>query len=124
MTTEILTLPLPNGILSPNARPNRFAKSAATKTARSTARREAYLLIKEWDYPAGFVVISLRYVAHWKTKRGKKDDINLLASCKAYEDGVQDAIRQDDSTWQLDRPIHRYDPDNPRLEIQINIQPL
>lgn len=122
MVTQVLTLPLPKKVLSPNARPNRFAKSAAVKTHRDTARRKAYLMMRDWDFPAGFVVVSLQYHAYWKG-RGK-DDVNLLASCKAYEDGVQDALRQDDSTWSLEKPVHHKDPDNPRLEIHINIQPL
>ena len=124
MTVEILKLPLPNGALSPNARPNRFMKAAATKNARTTARREVYRLYKEWDFPSGFVIISLKYVAYWKTKGKKKDDVNLLASCKAYEDGIQDAVSQDDSTWSLEQPEHRFDPDNPRLEVHINIEEL
>lgn len=124
MVTKILTLPLPSRVLSPNARPNRFAKTAAVRIARTTARREAYLLRKELDFPFGFVVVALQFHAYWKTTRGKNDDINLLASCKAYEDGIQDAMRQDDSTWSIEQPVHGHDPDNPRLEIHIRIQPL
>jgi hypothetical protein len=77
-----------------------------------------------WDFPAGFVVLTIQFVAYWKTKRFKKDDMNLTGSCKAYEDGLQDAIRQDDSTWQHEKPRHLYDKDNPRLEIHINIEVL
>ena len=80
--------------------------------------------MREWDYPAGFVVLSLRYVAHWKSKRVKKDDVNLLASCKAYEDGIQDAVKQDDSTWSLEKPEHHVGSEEPRLVIEINIQEL
>lgn len=122
MTTEFITLPLPEKVLSPNARPNRFAKTAATKTARDTARREAYRSKNEWDFPMGFFIVSIQYVAYWKTKRGKWDNVNLTAACKAYEDGIQDAVRQDDSTWEHEKPQHRFDADNPRLEIHINIE--
>ena len=124
MTTKVLTLPLPSKVLSPNARPNRFAKSAAVKTARTSARREAYLMMREWDFPAGFVVVSIQYRAFWKTKGRRRDDVNLIASCKAYEDGLQDAVKQDDRTWSIEKPEHKYDPDRPRLEILINIQEL
>lgn len=119
---EILSLPLPAKALSPNARPNRFAKTGATRTHRNHARRETYRLKGGWDFPAGYVVLSLTYHAYWKG-RGK-DDVNLLASCKAYEDGIQDALGQDDSTWSLNRPVHHKDPENPRLEIHIEIAPL
>lgn len=124
MTTEILRLPLPHKCLSPNARPNRFAKTREVRIARTTASREAYLLYKEWDFPAGFVITSIKYVAYWKTKGTRKDDTNLIGSCKAYEDGLQDAVRQDDRTWEIKRPEHLYDPEDPRLEIHIEIQPL
>lgn len=121
---EILTLPLPAKALSPNARPNRFAKTAATRTHRNHSRRETYRLKNEWDFPAGFVVLSLTYHAYWKGKGRRRDDVNLIASCKAYEDGIQDAIGQDDSTWSINRPVHHHDPDDPRLEIYIEIAPL
>jgi crossover junction endodeoxyribonuclease RusA len=124
MITETLTLPLPSKILSPNARPNRFAKTRAVREARQLARREAYRLKNEWDFPLGFVVLSLRYVAYWKTSRGKWDDTNLTSSCKAYEDGIQDALLQDDRTWNHDQPSHNFDETNPRLEIQITIEAL
>ncbi len=114
---------MPNRCLSPNARPNRFAKASSTKSHRTKARREAYLLKQELDFPDGFVIISIKYIPYWKTK-SRKDDTNLIASCKAYEDGLQDAFGQDDSTWEIEKPMHRYDRENSRLEIHINIQPL
>ncbi len=120
---KIITLELPHKSLSPNARPNRFAKSNLTKQARTTASRETYKCMNTWGLPSGtYYVVSLRFIAYWKTTRGKRDDVNLLASCKAYEDGVQDAIGQDDSTWSLEKPVHGFDPDNPRLEIEIEIE--
>ena len=121
---EIITLPLPSKVLNPNARPNRFAKTAATKAARTLARRETYLRYRDWDFPAGFIITHLKYVAYWKHKGRKRDDVNLQGSCKAYEDGVQDAVNQDDSSWSLLKPEHHFDPDNPRLEIHIHIQEL
>lgn len=72
----------------------------------------------------GFFITSLRYVAYWPEKRRQWDDVNLMAACKAYEDGVQDAVGQDDSTWSLEKPSHHIDSDNPRLEIHISIKEL
>ncbi len=78
--------------------------------------------MNSWGLPPGsYYVESLRYVAYWKTARHKRDDTNLIGSCKHYEDGIQDAIGQDDSTWSVQQPEHYVSPDNPRLEIQINI---
>lgn len=120
---KIITLPLPHKSLSPNARPNRFAKSNITRQARTLARRETYKSVNTWGLPSGsYYIVSLKYKAYWKTTRGKWDDVNLLSSCKAYEDGVQDATEQNDSSWSLDKPEHRFDPENPRLEIEITIE--
>ena len=110
--------------MSPNARPNRFAKSKATAAARTLSRREVYKAKNTWDFPRGFVVTSIKYVMYWKTTRGKQDDTNLIASCKAYEDGLQDAVNQDDSTWEMEKPVHYVDENNSRLEIHINIEQL
>lgn len=118
---KTITLPLPNKILSPNARPNRYAKAEVTRQARESAKRETYMAKESWGLPYGtYFVVSLKYIPYWKTKT-KKDDVNLMASCKAYEDGIQDALDQDDSDWQLEKVEHRFDKSNPRLEIIIKI---
>lgn len=122
MDKVTLTLPLPSRALNPNARPNRYAKAGAVKVHRNNARRVAYLAMREWDYPAGFVVFQLDTVAYWKRDSVRRDDVNLLASCKPYEDGIQDALKQDDRTWSLGKPEHHIDPEDPRLEIIIHIQ--
>ena len=100
---KTITMPLPAKILSPNARPNRHAKTAAIREARSHARRECYKSMKTWGLPFGtYFITSLEVIAYWKTSRHKWDNINLLASCKHYEDGIQDAVGQDDSTWEME----------------------
>ena len=79
--------------------------------------------MESWGLPLGtYFVTSLEVVAYWKTARHKRDNINLLASCKAYEDGIQDALGQDDSTWELEKPQHFTSPDNPRLIIKLHIE--
>lgn len=122
---KTITLPLPNKILSPNARPNRYAKSACTKSHRTNSKRETYKAMQSWGLPMGtFYVTHLSLVAYWPSKKHQWDDINLLASCKAYEDGIVDAVQIDDSNWRMGMPEHHVDTDNPRLEIQIHIESL
>ena len=122
---KVITLPIPDRVLSPNARVNRFKKTSATRTHRTLSERETYKSMKDWGLPLGtYFVTSIELVAYWKTSRHKRDDVNLMASCKAYEDGVQDALGQDDSTWSMERPQHYISPKNPRLEIHIHIETL
>lgn len=79
--------------------------------------------MKTWGLPLGtYFVTSLGVVAYWKSSRHKWDNINLLAACKHYEDGIQDAVGQDDSTWEMEKPQHFISPDNPRLELQIHLE--
>ena len=37
--------------------------------------------------------------------RRKRDDDNIIASCKSYRDGVADALGVDDSTMRLERIV-------------------
>jgi len=122
MVTKTITLPIPSNKLSPNKSPNKFEKARLVREARTHARRETYDAINSWGLPPGmFIVESLQYVAYWKTRNHKRDDTNLIGSCKHYEDGIQDAVGQDDSTWSVLKPEHYVSKHNPRLVIKINI---
>lgn len=120
---KVIKLDIPHRGLNPNSNTNRFAKSNLTRTHRTNSKRETYKSLKEWGLPLGtFVVLSLKYVVYWKSWNYKRDDTNLIGSCKAYEDGIQDAVMQDDSTWKMEEPEHYVSPKNPRIEIQIKIE--
>jgi DNA-binding FadR family transcriptional regulator len=49
--------------------------------------------------------------------RSAPDKDNAAAMCKAYLDGIADAVQQDDSDWEFDGVRFDIDRDNPRLEI-------
>ena len=91
-----VTLPWPNAVLSPNARPHWAAKATAAKTARKTA----WALTTEaagriYKAPA----ISYLTVTFYPPSNRKRDMDNLIASCKSTFDGMADAMGVDDSTF-------------------------
>jgi crossover junction endodeoxyribonuclease RusA len=68
--------------------------------------------------PPAFTSYSLTF--HYKENRNRDDD-NAAASCKAYRDGIADALRIDDSTLRLAKdPTLLIDRQLPRLEITMN----
>lgn len=53
--------------------------------------------------------------------RRNRDDDNAAASCKAYRDGIADALRIDDNTLTMaTTPAMLIDPAKPRLEIALH----
>jgi len=119
--TLLLTLPLPHRYLRPNsAPPNWRIKFGLTKQARERAKRETFKLIKDIDCPA-WVLKGYHVRAYFKTKRWW-DVSNLLASMKAVEDGVSDAIGQNDKTFEAPTVERFTDTQNPRLELLLDIE--
>jgi hypothetical protein len=111
-----ITLPLPHQKLSPNARVHWARKSVITRRHRAlawAATREALGcgLPRFRGYSLAFYYVDAR----------RRDDDNAEASCKAYRDGIAQALGIDDhelpkvvlSTFTIDR-------ENPRLEITLH----
>lgn len=101
-------MPWPDKLLSPNARAHWAVKARAVKSARSLGwglLLEA-LNGREPKFADGPVGLNWRF--HPKT-RNTPDDDNALASCKAYRDGMADALGVDDSrfvsTYQMGSPV-------------------
>ncbi len=91
----VIVLPWPPKELSPNARVHWAKKSKAAKQYRA----ECFLLTKKAGIAApqsGEILFALEFVP---PDRRKRDDDNLLASCKALRDGVADALGIDDSRF-------------------------
>jgi|GEM_PF-292933 len=91
----VIVLPWPPKELSPNARVHWAKKSKAAKKYRT----ECFLLAKKAGIAApqsGEITFALEFVA---PDRRKRDDDNLLASCKAMRDGVADALGIDDNRF-------------------------
>ena len=89
-------LPWPSAALSPNARSHWSVKSRAVKAARTQAYWLAHMGMT--DLPDGPVPV--RVVFHPPDKRGRDLD-NMLASCKAYLDGISDAYGVNDARFVL-----------------------
>ena len=67
--------------------------------------------------PPAFTSYSLAF--HFPQERTRDDD-NAAASCKAYRDGIADALRIDDSTLRFQSLTASIDLLKPRLEILLN----
>lgn len=65
-------------------------------------------------------IASYSLAFHHATHRNRDDD-NAAASCKAYRDGIADALRTDDHNLTMaSTPTMLVDPKNPRLEINLH----
>jgi crossover junction endodeoxyribonuclease RusA len=97
-----IELPWPSALLSPNARVHWGAKSRATKAARADgycATRAAKIGI-----PAGDVPIMVQLTFNPPDQR-RRDQDGMLSSCKAYLDGIADALGVNDNAFRLAAPI-------------------
>lgn len=102
MTTPItitVSLPWPSKHLSPNGRPKLRDKMSAKKEARE----KAFALSLEAVGRTRIASVSRMHVLWCQPDRRPRDDDNLIASFKAYRDGIALALKVDDATF---RPVH------------------
>lgn len=95
-------LPWPAKKLHPNARPHRMEKARLTKKARADARSVA----SDAKLPrieAGDINVTCIFSP--PLPKRNRDLDNLVAACKAYFDGIADAIGIDDSHFQHQAPV-------------------
>lgn len=87
-------LPWPSKALSPNARGHWSKRNDANAKARS----DAYYTAKDAasELLSGPLLVSVQF---FPPDRRKRDQDNAFASCKAYFDGIAQAIGVDDSEW-------------------------
>ena len=93
----IVILPWPSAVLSPNSRAHWRKKSPITKCHKS----EAFYLAKAAMQPGQVFTGPMVKVTFCPPDNRRRDTDNMLASCKAYLDGVALAIGCDDSGWTL-----------------------
>lgn len=100
------TLPWPHKDLSPNGRPHHFAKARQVKAARALAHKEALAAkIRRGDARRRVEVTFCP-----KTKGPVPDQDNCIASFKAYQDGLADAMGCDDRELIVSHAIgHRFE---------------
>ena len=91
-----ITLPPPPKALRPNYRLVWQAKLKPKKEARDLAEKETKeVLLSAGGIPQGYVPTG--YAVRWYYRLGVAPDVdNVLASCKAYIDGVCDALGVND----------------------------
>lgn len=97
--TIAIVLPWPHKSLSPNARVHHMAKAREVKKHRQWAR---------WATPARLQVEADRLavtVTFNPPSNRRRDSDNLIASCKAYLDGIADSLGIDDSRFDLRAPV-------------------
>ncbi len=114
-----IVLPLPNKLLSPNARPHWRAKSAQVAKHREWARLATMVLINADPPETIWTTATARATFYFKDKR-RRDKSNLASSLKSYEDGITDAgLWVDDCgvTWLP--VVIAIDKTDPRLEIEV-----
>lgn len=116
-----LVLPWPSRILHPNWRGHWATKARATKDARHTA--DVLALDAGWqrlNLPEGRLHLWLDFYAPDKRRR---DDDGLLASCKAYRDGIADAIGIDDRRFVSHPYLHDEVVKGGEVRVRITSEP-
>lgn len=96
MIGEII-LPWPSRKLHPNSRHHWSGKAAATRKARKDAY---YATLEKGLSKLDLEALKATVVFHPPDNR-RRDADGVLSSCKAYLDGISDAIGVDDSQWSL-----------------------
>lgn len=112
----MITLPIPVNSLCPNGRAHWRTKASATKAHRALAKARTLEALGGQPAPK-YTGYSLAF--YFKNVRGRDDD-NATASCKAYRDGIADALGIDDNQLRLlGEPIMEIDRLHPRVEVTL-----
>jgi hypothetical protein len=123
----VLFLPLPDQAISPNARRGE-SKWAAMRKARLVKlhRERARLAVTSLMALHGLdslEAVGYSLAFYFKTAAYRDDD-NADAACKAYRDGIADALRMDDRNLRkIALSTHAKDKDCPRVEISLFAKP-
>jgi len=113
-----IELPWPDSGLSPNARGHWSKKAKAVKAARGLAGWTA-VQIQQLEQLKGADRLDV-VITYTPPNRKARDTDNMVASSKAYFDGIVDVIGVDDSKWDI--TIRREPPREPgevRLEFEV-----
>ena len=113
-----ISLSLPHADISPNSRKHWRAKAVKTKEHRARAK----LVTQAGILDSVLMELPSTYsLAFFLPDKRKRDDDNLAASCKAYRDGIADALGIDDHNLRMDSaPTMQLDREDPRVEITLN----
>lgn len=105
ITSITIELPWPPKELSPNARPTWREKAFAVRTARAGAFLDAFSECNR----TGFAIphtgerIPVRWTFHPPDDGRERDEDNIVASMKAYQDGLAQALGVNDKRFKNER---------------------
>lgn len=117
-----ISLPIPHRRISPNGRGHWKTKSKHTKLARQRAKLRTLEALGQHFHARGlpvpvFAGYSLR---HYFPTAAERDDDNADGACKAYRDGIADALGVDDRGLKKLRLSEMgKDANEPRVEITL-----
>lgn len=122
-----ITLPIPDRAVSPNARRGQsrraaIAKAGVVKRHRLRAKLAALKVIGDAFHVRGLPVPAFAgySLAHFFKTAALRDDDNADAACKAYRDGIAEALGMDDrGLRKLKLSTIAKDAANPRVEITL-----
>lgn len=97
----VIELSWPDRILHPNSRPHWAAKAKATKAARVAA---FYAVRSQHRATVDWKAAKLD-VTFFPPNAARRDKDGLIASLKAAQDGISDALGLDDSTFDAEYRI-------------------
>lgn len=93
---SVILLPWPDRVVHPNSRSHWRRRAGATKRMR----KDAWLVAKEAKLSVGDGPVHVALTFHAPDKR-RRDLDGCIASCKAYLDGIADALGVDDNRFTL-----------------------
>lgn len=93
-----ILLPWPSRDVHPNSRPHFMAKARATKRMRRDAYYAAKAAGVRVDAPEGPIAVKVTF---YPPNKRKRDEDGCTASCKAYLDGIAEALGVDDNRFRL-----------------------
>lgn len=101
-----IELPWPAEALSPNGRVHFMKKHSAAKKAKEDAFWATRMEIRDWpdDGP-----IPMTITVHPRPMTRNLDDDNFIARCKAYRDGIAQALDINDNRFVV-QPLQRAEP--------------
>jgi hypothetical protein len=109
VTITINEVPAPG--LSPNARGHHMKRHRLVQAARDSAYYETRQAYVEDDGPIPDGPLSMHILIAWPSKRRMADDDNAIGSCKAYRDGIADALGVDDRQMHVASITQTVDPE-------------
>lgn len=119
----VIVLPIPARRISPNGRGHWRPKARLTRAARTKAAFLTKQAIGETFHARGLRVPAFTgySLAHYFPTAQQRDDDNADAACKAYRDGIADALGINDRDLRKIRvSTIAKDAGNPRVEITLH----